>query len=130
MRYLLDTCAIVWIAADPEKLSRSTSAAVSDPDAEVLVSAVSAAEIACACERGRLELDRHWKTWFRFVVTENGWEVLDVSLRIIEEAWSLPDEFHADPADRVMVATARTMDLVVITGDQRILQYPHVESLC
>jgi PIN domain nuclease of toxin-antitoxin system len=127
---LLDTCAIVWIAADPEKLSRSTSAAVSDPDAEVLVSAVSAAEIACACERGRLELDRHWKTWFRFVVTENGWEVLDVSLRIIEEAWSLPDEFHADPADRVMVATARTMDLVVITGDQRILQYPHVESLC
>jgi PIN domain nuclease of toxin-antitoxin system len=130
VRYLLDTCAIVWIAADPEKLSRSTSAAVSDPDAEVLVSAVSAAEIACACERGRLELDRHWKTWFRFVVTENGWEVLDVSLRIIEEAWSLPDEFHADPADRVMVATARTMDLVVITGDQRILQYPHVESLC
>ena len=94
MRYLLDTCAIVWIAADPEKLSRPASAAVSDPDAEVLVSAVSAAEIACACERGRLELDRHWKTWFRFVIEKNGWEVLDVSLRIVEEAWSLPDEFH------------------------------------
>ncbi len=129
MRYLLDTCAIVWIAAEPDKLPQTTLALVSHPEAEIFISSVSAAEIACAYERQRLELDRHWKTWFRFVTGENGWEVLDVSLRIIEEAWSLPGEFHTDPADRVIVATARSMDLIVITGDERILQYPHVESL-
>ncbi len=129
MRYLLDTCAFVWIAAKPEKLPDTTLSLVSDPDAEILISSVSAAEIACAYERRRLVLDRHWKTWFRFVASENGWEVLDITLRIIEEAWSLPGEFHADLADRVIVATARSMDLVVITGDERILEYPHVESL-
>ncbi len=125
----MDTCAIVWIAAEPDKLPQTTLALVSHPEAEIFISSVSAAEIACAYERQRLELDRHWKTWFRFVTGENGWEVLDVSLRIIEEAWSLPGEFHTDPADRVIVATARSMDLIVITGDERILQYPHVESL-
>ena len=129
MRYLLDTCAFVWIAAEPEKLPGTTLSLVSDPDAEILISSVSDAEIACAYERRRQVLDRHWKTWFRFVVSENGWEVLDITLRIIEEAWSLPGEFHADPADRVIVAKARSMDLVVITGDERIHQYPHVEDL-
>ena len=128
MRYLLDTCAVVWIAAEPDKLSESTLGLIGEPEAEIFTSSVSAAEIACAYERRRLELDRHWKTWFRFVIGENGWEVLDISLRIIEEAWSLPGDFHPDPADRVIVATARIMDLQVITGDQRILQYPHVDS--
>ena len=64
MRYLLDTCAVVWIAAEPEKLPGTTLSLVSDPDAEILISSVSAAEIACAYERRRLVLDRHWKTWF------------------------------------------------------------------
>ena len=90
---------------------------------------MSAAEVACACERDRLKLDRHWKIWFRYVVSENQWEVLPVSLSIIEEAWSLPDRFHPDPADRVIVATARLMDMHVVTGDKKILSYPHVDTL-
>ena len=50
-------------------------------------------------------------------------------LRIVEEAYSLPEPFHADPVDRVLVATARLHNLQLVTGDRKILDYPHVQTL-
>jgi PIN domain nuclease of toxin-antitoxin system len=46
----------------------------------------------------------------------------------MEEAFSLPSPFHADPADRMLVATARPHGLAILTADRRILDYPHVET--
>ncbi len=129
MRYLLDTCSVIWLCAEPDNISAAVQEKLSQDDAEIAVSAVSTAEIACATERDRLRLDRHWKIWFRFVIKENQWRVIPVSLAIIEEAWSLPEEFHPDPADRVIVATARLMNMSIVTGDRKILDYPHVESI-
>jgi len=54
---------------------------------------------------------------------------LSVDLENIEEAYSLPGEFHSDPADRVLVATARLSKLTLVTGDQKILDYPHVQAM-
>ena len=93
------------------------------------MSAISSAEIACACDRGRIELDRHWKTWFRHYLQLNQWECLPIDLAIMEEAYSLPPPFHADPADRIVVATARIHALCVLTADKRILDYPHIDTL-
>lgn len=59
----------------------------------------------------------------------NGWEIMPIDLDIIEEAFSLPGEFHADPADRIIVATARRHALVTVTADKKILDYPHVNVL-
>ncbi|MBN1961464.1 MAG: PIN domain-containing protein [Deltaproteobacteria bacterium] len=67
--------------------------------------------------------------WFRFFIELNGWEVLPIDLEIIEEAYSLPGQFHADPADRIIVATARQKKLIVVTGDKKIIEYPHVDVL-
>ncbi len=129
MKYLLDTCSVIWLSAEPGKFSGEVLEKLSQEEAEISVSAVSAAEVACACERERLQLDRHWKIWFRYVIKENQWEVLPVTLAIIEEAWSLPEDFHSDPADRVIVATARLMKMKVVTGDRKLLEYPHVETI-
>ena len=52
---------------------------------------------------------------------------LPVDLENIEEAYSLPGEFHSDPADRVLVAAARLNKLTLVTSDQKILDYPHVQ---
>lgn len=71
----------------------------------------------------------HWRTWFNRAVADNGWSVLDVDLEAVQEAFSLPGSFHRDPADRFIVATARLRKMPIITGDRRILEYPHVESL-
>jgi len=76
----------------------------------------------------RVELPCHGRRWFRDAVESNGWRVFDVELKVTEEAYSLPGAFHPDPADRAIVATARLNRLSVVTGDARILDYPHVES--
>jgi len=129
MKILLDTCAILWAVGAPQRLSAQARALLKEPETEVFVLAISAAEIACASERGCIELDRHWKVWFRHYVQYNQWECLFIDLAIVEEAYSLPPPFHPDPVDRLLVATARLQGLGVVTGDEKILEYPHVETI-
>ncbi|OQY04093.1 MAG: hypothetical protein B6I22_10245 [Desulfobacteraceae bacterium 4572_123] len=49
-------------------------------------------------------------------------------IEIMEEAYALPDIFHADPADRIITATARLNDYTILTADKKILAYPHANS--
>ena len=98
MKILLDTCTIIWAISEPDKLSLKTQNFLLSEDAEISVSAISCAEIACAADRGRIKLNRHWKKWFNYYVDLNQWNCLDISLKIIEEAFSLPGSFHPDPA--------------------------------
>jgi PIN domain nuclease of toxin-antitoxin system len=62
-------------------------------------------------------------------VTINEWGIIPIDLDIMEEAFSLPGEFHADPVDRIIVATARRHGFSVVTADMKILSYPHVAVL-
>ena len=126
MKFLLDTCVIIWAVSEPDRLSKEARLLLLQPDAEILVSVISCAEIACAAERGRIQLDRHWKTWFRHFVGLNGWLAAPVDLEIMEEAYSLPEQFHQDPADRIIVATARKYSCRLVTADRKLLEYPHV----
>ena len=129
MTVVLDTCAIIWAVSEPERLPGRVAALLETTDTKVCVSAISCAEIACAAERGRIELDRHWRRWFRGHVESNGWTVLPVELESVEEAYALPVPFHRDPADRIIVAEARRLSASVVTADARILDYPHVETV-
>ena len=129
MKLLLDTCCVIWAISEPSAVSNAAKALLTAHDSEIHVSAITVAELACAVERQRIVIDRHWKTWFRHYTALNNWQVESISLEIMEEAYSLPDSFHADPADRIIVATARMNDATVVTRDQKILGYPHVKSL-
>ena len=129
MTVVLDTCAIIWAVSEPERLPVRAARLLAAADTEACVSAISCAEIACAAERGRLELDLHWRRWFRHYVESNGWTVLPVQLESIEEAYALPRPFHRDPADRIIVAEARRLSASVVTADAKILDYPHVETV-
>ena len=128
MTFLLDTCALIWSSGAEEMLSAAARAAMTNPRGKFYVSAASSGEVACAQQRKRLELPMHWKPWFRKMLDTNGWECLPVTLEVMEEAYSLPEPFHPDPVDRIMVATARIHDLVLLTADRKILEYPHVRS--
>ena len=59
----------------------------------------------------------------------NGWGSYNINLKIIEEAYSIPEPFHRDPVDRIIVATARLNSCHIITADQKILDYPHVDTI-
>ena len=129
MKILLDTCCIIWVVSEPDSLSDRAKDLLEDEESEIFFSPISAAEIAIASDRGRLELDRHWRKWFRYYTELNGWQAENIDLDIIEEAYSLPDRFHADPADRIITATARLRRLTLLTADRKILSYPHVDAI-
>lgn len=129
MRLLFDTCAILWAVSSPERIPQNVYSVLEANDTEVLVSVISLAEIACAVERGRIGLDRHWRVWFQHFVEANGWECLPIDADVIGEAFSLAPPFHPDPADRIIVATARIHAARVVTADRKILAYPHVQTL-
>ena len=129
MKVVLDTCAIIWAVAEPDSLSGPARDLLSNEETEVFVSPISCVEVACAVERGRIALDRHWKLWFRHFLGLNGWQTVDLDLAVIEEAYSLPEPFHRDPADRFIVASARSLRCPVVTADKKILDYPHVDTV-
>jgi len=129
MNALLDTCALIWSVAAPDHLAPEELEILKKPEANIFFSPISSAEIACFAERKLIELDRHWKLWFNHFTELNKWQCLDITLDVIQEAYSLPGEFHKDPADRIIVATARINNLHVITGDRKIINYPHVRTL-
>ncbi len=128
MNYLLDTCAVLWLATEPQRLSMEVLKGLEDSLATVGVSAITAGELACLVAKKRIQLPCHWRSWFRHAIKINGWKVFPVDLDVIEEAYSLPETFQSDPADRLLVATARLNRLTLVTGDQHILNYPHVRS--
>ena len=129
MNLLLDTCAMIWCVSDPVRLTPFMRKLLVDPLTSVHVSAITCAEIACLADSGRIEVLPHWRTWFNRVVDDNGWTVLDIDLETIQEAFSLPDGFHRDPADRFIVAAARLRHMPVVTVDSKIRDYPHVDTL-
>jgi PIN domain nuclease of toxin-antitoxin system len=120
---------MLWSILDPESLSPRAVRAITDESALIFVSPISCAEIACGVERSRISLDRHWKSWFRHFIALNGWQIADIDLKIMEEAYSLPDYTGRDPADRIIIATARIFQCPIITADRRILDYAHVDAL-
>lgn len=127
MNVLLDTCAILFLSLEDQSVTTHTRGILDKADA-VVISPISGAELACLQERGRVELPKHWRVWLRDAVERNRWDVVPISLEIVEEAWSLPGTFHADPADRILTATARTEDLLLMTIDRKLCDYPHVRT--
>lgn len=125
---LLDTCALIWLANEPELLTPPQQKALIS-SSDIAISSISGTEIAYLQETGRLELDRHWKHWFDHFTTSNNIRILDVSYDMLTEAFSLPAPFHRDPCDRIIVGTARHLSLEIITGDRKINDYPFVDTI-
>jgi PIN domain nuclease of toxin-antitoxin system len=127
MNLLLDTCAILFLGTDDPCIATTTRRWVREAE-RINVSPISSAELACLQDRGLIDLPVHWKPWLRDAIEMNGWEVQPITLEIMEEAYSLPGTFHSDPADRILTATARCEDLVLLTTNRKLLDYPHLQA--
>lgn len=131
MPYLLDTCAILFVAENTADLSAATLKLIdAAPAGEVFVSAISVAELACLQERGKITLKQHWRAWWSALLKQTAWTCLPITAEVMAEAYSLPPPIHRDPADRVLIATARHERLTLVTTDGKILGYPHVTTVC
>lgn len=129
MSFLLDTHVWIWTQEQPDAIGAKARAMLETTSEELCVSAVSSLEIARLVSGGLLELKGSLDRWVRFAVDSIEARSIDVDHRVSIEAYKLPGRFHKDPADRMLVATARINDLTLVTADERILAYRSVRSL-
>jgi PIN domain nuclease of toxin-antitoxin system len=128
---LLDTHAWVWWLTEDRRLSTRAKSAITTALAEqdLWISLISVWEVAKKVEKKQLILDRPLDQWLDEAVTPQGLGVWELTRPILVESCELPQPFHGDPADQILVATARRHGAMLVTKDQRIRRYAHVQSL-
>lgn len=93
------------------------------------VSVISCWEVAKLIEFKRLSFEIDVDDWINQALSYPGIQLIEFSPRIAVESTQLPGEFHRDPADQIIVATARVHDCPLLTMDKKILDYKHVKLL-
>ena len=120
---LLDTHVLIYLLFEESRLGRQTRQLIAEawPANDVAVSAITFWEVAMLHEKGRMTLLKNIESW-RTSLLEDGLLEIAVTGQIGIRANALPD-FHPDPADRIIVATALEGHQL-ITADRRILDWP------
>ena len=129
---VLDTHAVVWWAGGDAALSataRQAIAATQQEGGAILISAITAWEIAMLIERGRLVLSMDLDEWLTAVQGLDGVRLVPLSPRVAIQSVRLPGDFHKDPADRMIVALSRDTNAPLVTADTKIHAYPHVRCI-
>jgi PIN domain nuclease of toxin-antitoxin system len=127
---LLDTHVWWWALNEPGKLSDKAHKIIrkTPPDQRAIAS-ISMWEFAMMVSNGKVEIRIPPNQWLDHAVNQTGLEVFDLSPKVASESCNLPGEFHKDPADRIIVATARINNLTLITKDKKIIKYPYVKAI-
>jgi len=128
---VLDTHALVWWVSGDSTLSRKAKAAIEREreGGAIIVSSISAWEIAMLVERERLLLSVDVGSWLAMAAQIESVRFVPVDVEIALKSVDLPGEFHRDPADRMIVATARKLAAPLVTKDERIRAYAHVKTI-
>ncbi|AUA56636.1 Ribonuclease VapC22 [Achromobacter spanius] len=128
---VLDTHALVWWIAEDSQLSRRAREVIEAEmqGGEILVSAISAWEVAMLAKAGRLALNMDAMAWLDTVAQVPTVRFVPVDVRISVHSVDLPGEFHKDPADRIIVATARQYSAPLVSADLKIRDYSHVHTV-
>jgi PIN domain nuclease of toxin-antitoxin system len=127
---VLDTHVWVWWVQGDVRLAPGILQALQDEEPRGLgVSVFSCWEVAKLVQLARLALPCPVLEWFEQALAYPGVQLLELTPRIAFESTRLPGEFHRDPADQILVATARVLDCPLATADERILRYRHVRTI-
>ena len=133
--YLLDTHIWIWwmIGADPLRSSTARERIARAIDEEsARVSVISLWEVGMLEAHKRISLTVDVETWTRQALSSPGLSLAPLTPDIALASSHLPGEIHGDPADRMLIATARSLGATLVTRDRRILEYSqagHVTTL-
>ena len=128
---VLDTHAWVWWVSNPEKLSTKARRRIEKgvTNKEILISSISAWEVAMLVARLRLKLTMELKDWIAKSEALPFLRFIPVTNQIAIKSVHLQGRLPSDPADRIILATTIIQEATLITADEKILGYPQVETL-
>ncbi len=131
MRIVLDTHTWIWWVTRDRRLSQKARAAIAQGQKKdtLWLSLISVWELAKKTEKAQLVLDRPLDQWLEQATTQPGLHLAELTRAILVESCRLPGPFPGDPADQIIVATARHHEAAVTTKDRAIRTYPHVRSI-
>lgn len=130
---ILDTHTLVWWVSGHSRLSEKARVTIEDElsstEGIILVSSISAWEIAMLVTAGRLTLTMSVDDWLDNVAAVDGVRFTPIDNSLAVASTRLPGNFHKDPADRMIVALARHYNAPLITADERIQNYQAVKTI-
>lgn len=131
MKYFLDTHTWIWWNVSPHKLSRKVKTIIGTTShyQELLLSAISPWEFCKLVEKGRIAVSCDPEEWVNQALNMPKLRLVPLSPSIAYRSTILPPPFHDDPADQIIVASARQETATILTKDQRILSYKGVAAV-
>ena len=128
---VIDTHVWLWWISNPEKLTIKAEDAIqkSINNGGIIISSISTWEIALLINKKRLKLTIDVRDWIRKTEDLPFIHFAPVDNTIALRSVSLRGSFHPDPADRIITATAMTMGIPLVTKDEKIITYPHVNTI-
>jgi PIN domain nuclease of toxin-antitoxin system len=127
---ILDTHIWVWWNHNDLRLTNQYQEIINQERSQGLgVCSISLIEISRLVSQNRLIIPCSMQEWFKIALAQKGVQVLSITPEIALDAYALPGDFHKDPADRIIVATARIYNVPLISVDDKILAYPDVKNI-
>ena len=130
VKYLLDTHVWVWWNMRPENLSRKVYSLLESAENydELLLSAISPWEFSKLIEKKRIGISCNPEEWIAEGLRMPKLRLIPLTPRISYLSTALPQPFHDDPADQIIVATAREEKTILITKDKLLQDYEHIKT--
>lgn len=128
---LLDTHVLIWWVDNPSKLSSKAQNLIESSikkEEPIIVSSISVWEIFLLTKKSRLGFTIDINSWLEKVESLGFLQFIPVDNRIASKSILLPEPLHNDPADRIIIATAREYGAKLVTSDKKILGYKHVKA--
>ncbi len=122
---LLDTHTWIWLFNGASELSQEVIIQINraGKQGQVFIAAISVWELSMLVAKNRITLSKPINQWVQESLSQPGVNLSPLTPEIAVESSFLPGEFHGDPADRIIVATARINNLIIFTRDRQILSY-------
>ncbi len=130
-KILIDTHILIWMITASDKLSKEAVELIQQavPERRMLLSAISLLEITMLVQKKRLQFSTPVRMWLERALTTPGLSLVPLSPKVLIESCLLPGKVHGDPADQMILATARIENATLVTRDQNIIKYAKSQKM-
>lgn len=129
--FVIDTHVWLWFVLGDLKLSKKSRNLIEESanKGTLNLSCISLWEVAMLESKGRIVFSKECHTWLNEASSIPGLNIVQITTDIAFNSSRLPLGFHGDPADRIIVATARSINATLLTKDSKILDYGKTKYL-